>query len=235
MLFLVSTPRLINTLQVYLLLSFGCCGIIVKISIWNNTKEPGRSLGYKAKHLWEEWFSVQHIQSGQLASVQPQHVLRWQKPPHGWYKCNLDAAFHSEQKRTSAGWCLRDHHGMFVRAGTSWVEGTCFVIEGEAIALLAALRELQEQGISQVIIETDSQSQVNAILHIHVGNSEFSALVCQIKSIMLSNPNFMVRFVKLQANIVAHSLARAAISWPHRCIFDSLPICIATSLHNKMI
>jgi hypothetical protein len=46
-------------------------------SIWNNTKEPGRSLGYKAKHLWEEWFSVQHIQSGQLASVQPQHVLRW--------------------------------------------------------------------------------------------------------------------------------------------------------------
>jgi hypothetical protein len=23
-------------------------------SIWNNTKEQGRSLGYKAKHLWEE-------------------------------------------------------------------------------------------------------------------------------------------------------------------------------------
>jgi hypothetical protein len=52
---------------------------------------------------------------------------------------------------------------------------------------------------------------------------------------MLLNPNFKVRFVKRQANIVAHSLARAAISWPRRYLFDSLPLCIATYLHNEMI
>jgi ribonuclease HI len=203
--------------------------------IWNDTTEQGRSLGYKAKHLWEEWFSVQHIQSGQHTPVQQQQVLRWQKPPYCWYKCNIDAAFHSEQQRTSAGWILRDHHGMFVRAGTTWVEGNCSVIEGEALALLTALRELQEQGMSHVIIESDSQSLVNAIPHVHAGNSEFSTLVCKIKDIMLLNPNFMVRFVKRQANLVAHSLARAASSWPRRCLFDSLPLCIATSLHNEMI
>jgi ribonuclease HI len=204
-------------------------------SIWNNTKEQGRSLGYKAKHMWEEWHSVQHLQSGRHVPVQQQHVLRWQKPSDGWLKCNVDAAFHSEQNRTSVGWCLRDHQGMFVRAGTSWVEGTCSVIEGEAMALLTALRELEEQGFSQVIIETDSQSLVTVIPHIHVGNSEFSAIVCQIKNTMLLNPNFKVRFVKRQANIVAHSLARAAISWPRRYLFDSLPLCIATYLHNEMI
>jgi ribonuclease HI len=204
-------------------------------SIWNNTKEQGRSLGYKAKHLWEEWYSVQQVQSGQHAPVQQQHPLRWQKPPYGWYKCNIDAAFHSEQQRTSTGWILRDHHGTFIRAGTTWVEGTCSVIEGEAMALLAALRELQQQGLQQVIIESDSQSLVNVIPHIHVANSDLSALVCEIKNVMLLQPNLMVRFVKRQANIVAHSLARAACSWPRRCIFDSLPICIATSLHNDMI
>jgi hypothetical protein len=33
-------------------------------SIWNNIKEQGRNLGYKAKHLWEEWHSVQQLQRG---------------------------------------------------------------------------------------------------------------------------------------------------------------------------
>jgi ribonuclease HI len=138
--------------------------------------------------------------------------LLWKKPPDGWYKCNIDAGFHSEQNRTSGGWCLRDHHGIFVLAGTSWLEGICSVIEVESMALLAALRELEERGISQVIIETDSQSLVNAIQHIQVGSFEFSVIVCQLKNILLLNQNFRVRFLKRQANIVAHSLARAAIS-----------------------
>jgi ribonuclease HI len=85
------------------------------------------------------------------------------------------------------------------------------VPQGEAIALLEALRELQ-CGLSQVIIETDSKGLVDAIQHIHVGNSEFSSIVCQINNILLLNPNFLVRFVKRQANIIAHSLAKAAIS-----------------------
>jgi ribonuclease HI len=161
--------------------------------------------------------------------------LRWQKPPDGWYKCNIDAGFHTEQNRTSSGWCLRDHRGMLVGAGTSWVEGSCSVIEGEAIALLEALRELEQRGLSQVIIEIDSKSLVDAIQHIHVGRSEFSSIVCHINNTLLLNPIFLVRFVKRQANIVAHSLARAAISWPRRCTLDSLPLCIATLLHNEMI
>jgi hypothetical protein len=72
------------------------------------------------------------------------------------------------------------------------------------------------------------------IQHIHVGNSEFSSIVCQINNILLLNPNFLVRFVKRQANIIAHSLAKATISWSRRAL-DSLPLCIAILLYNKMI
>jgi hypothetical protein len=53
---------------------------------------------------------------------------------------------------------------------------------------------------------------VDAIHNIHVGSSEFSTIVCLINNVLLSNPNFMVRFVKRKANIVAHTLAMAAIS-----------------------
>jgi ribonuclease HI len=203
--------------------------------VWNDTKESGRNLGHKARQLWEEWFSAQQIQAGQQVIMQQNQVVRWQKPPEGWYKCNVDAGFHRDKYRTSGGWCLRDHVGGFVAAGTSWMEGNCSVIEGESIVLLDTLRELEQRGISHVVVETDSKSLVDAIHHLHVGSSEFSLLVCQIKNVLFANPNFMVRFVKRQANIVAHTLAMAAISRPRRCTFDRLPTCIAQLLNNEMI
>jgi ribonuclease HI len=204
-------------------------------SIWNETKEQGMALGYKAKHIWEEWFTAQQVQHGQHTPAQPVSALQWQKPPEGWYKCNVDAGFHRDCNKTSGGWCLRDHSGMFVAAGTSWLEGNCSVIEGEAIALLHSMRAMVQRGVSHAIFESDSKSLVDAIKHIHAGVSDFSLIVQQINNVLSLNPNFMVRFVKRQANIVAHTLARAAISWPRRCNIDSLPHCISSYLHNEMI
>jgi ribonuclease HI len=204
-------------------------------SIWNETKEQGAALGYKARHMWEEWFTAQHLQRGQHASAQPSSSLQWHKPPEGWYKCNVDAGFHRDCNKTSGGWCLRDHNGLFVAAGTSWFEGNCSVIEGEAIALLNSMRDMVQRGVSHAIFESDSKSLVDAINHIHAGVSDFSIIVQQINNVLSLNPNFMVRFIKRQANIVAHTLARAAISWPRRCNLDSLPLCISPYLHNEMI
>jgi hypothetical protein len=44
----------------------------------------------------------------------------------------------------------------------------------------------------------------------------------------------MVKFSKRQANMVAHMLARAAISWPRRYIANTLPACIESLLNNEM-
>jgi hypothetical protein len=76
---------------------------------------------------------------------------------------------------------------------------------------------------------------VDAIRHSRGGNSEFSFLIYRIKNILLCNPNFMVDFIKRQTNMVAHSLASAAIFWPCRCTFETLPLCITPLLNNKII
>jgi hypothetical protein len=76
---------------------------------------------------------------------------------------------------------------------------------------------------------------VDAIHRLHGGSSEFSLLICHINNMLLSNPNFKVKFIKRQANMVAHTLARAAISWSSRCIFETLPLCISQLLINEMI
>jgi ribonuclease HI len=96
------------------------------------------------------------------------------------------------------GWCLRDHFGRFAMAGTTWLEGNCSIVEDESIALLEALKNMENRGIFHVIFETDSKSVVNAIHHFRGGSSEFSYLIFEI--------------IKQQTNMVVHSLARVTIS-----------------------
>jgi ribonuclease HI len=118
-------------------------------------------------------------------------------------------------------------------AGTTWLHGNYSIIEGEAIALLEAMKAMEQRRISNVIFETDAKSVVGATQHFHGGNSEFSLL--DIYNYLVCDQNFVVKFIKRQANMVAHSLARAAISWASCCTFETLPTCISSTLINKMV
>jgi ribonuclease HI len=81
----------------------------------------------------------------------------------------------------------------------------------ESIALLEALKVVENRGFSHVMFETDSM--VDAIHHFRGGSSKFSYLISYINNLLSCNPNFKVEFIKRQTNMVAHSLARATISW----------------------
>jgi hypothetical protein len=72
------------------------------------------------------------------------------------------------------------------------------------------------------------------INHEPSGRSEFHALVSLIKSILVLHPNFEVKFVKRQANMAAHTLARAACSWATHRIFEICPPCIDSILSNDI-
>jgi hypothetical protein len=53
---------------------------------------------------------------------------------------------------------------------------------------------------------------VDAIHNLRSSNSEFNSLICNIKNVMSLNLNFIVKFIKRQVNMAAHTLAKAAIS-----------------------
>jgi ribonuclease HI len=69
----------------------------------------------------------------------------------------MDAAFHNNLGKTSAGWCVCDYTGRFILAGTSWMLGNVSVIEGDAVALLTAVQDLANRGFTNVMFETDSK------------------------------------------------------------------------------
>jgi ribonuclease HI len=168
------------------------------------------------------------------SSVAAPNSLQWQQPSEGWWKCNVDASFYGASGQTGWGWCVRNDHGIFVAAGTNICNHHLATCEGEAMAIIEALRTASARGWSQVVFESDSKNVVDAIYAKHNGVSEFSSIIHSIKLLLNCNPNFEVKFIKRQANMAAHNLTRAVISWSSRTFFNSIPRCIEHIIMNEM-
>jgi ribonuclease HI len=158
----------------------------------------------------------------------------WNKPSQGWIKINVDAAFFRDQGMTSVACCVRDETGSFICAKTRTFNTVLTVLEGEALALLEAIRLAVHHGWDHVAFESDSNTLVHSIAANNTGNSEFSDIVSSIKNMLSLLSNFEVKFVRRQANMVAHALARAAISWASHRFFDIVPPCIERLVNNEI-
>ncbi|GAU50368.1 hypothetical protein TSUD_284660 [Trifolium subterraneum] len=102
--------------------------------------------------------------------------------------------------------------GHFMAGMTQWQQTVISSVEGEAWTLLLAMEEARHRGLDRVQFESDSKVLIEAIHMKRTGNSEFLSIVHDILSLMSSFINFEVKFVRRQANLIAHTLARAANS-----------------------
>jgi ribonuclease HI len=206
--------------------------------VWNEGNSSAVQLGVQATAYWSQWTAVNGVLQDQQQPVQ-QHAAasnqtQWQQPAIGTLKCNVDASFFTANGATGWGWCLRDYRGHFKLAATNIVYSSHSVMEGEALALIDAMEEMIQKGHTFVTFESDSKIVVDAIYSSQHGLSDFHILISHIKSLLTLHNYFEVKYVKRQANMVAHSLARAAYSMSRRCIFDSIPRCIETVLSNEI-
>jgi ribonuclease HI len=187
---------------------------------------------------WNQWAAINGVLQDhhQLEQQLPPAIspLQWQQPAYGVMKCNVDASFFNANGATGWGWCLRDSRGHFKLAGTNIVNSPYSVMEGEALALIEAMEEMILRGQTFVTFESDSKLVVDAISSTQNGISEFSILISHIQSLLRLHNYFEVKYIKRQANMVAHTLARAAYSMSRRSIFDSIPCCIETLLNNEI-
>ncbi|GAU42623.1 hypothetical protein TSUD_238160 [Trifolium subterraneum] len=195
------------------------------------SNESSDTVGRVAMLLWSIWHNLHKLQSN---SVSGTTEARWEKPALGWVKCNVDVAFLSGSGRTSVGVCFRDNSGQFMVGMTQWQQTVISPVEGEVWALLLAMEEARHRGLDRVQFESDSKVLIEAIHMKRRGNSEFLSIVHDILSFMSSFSNFEVKFIRRQANSVAHSLARAANSWSSFHRFEIILLCIEHLIVNEM-
>ncbi|XP_045790350.1 uncharacterized protein LOC123885137 isoform X2 [Trifolium pratense] len=221
--------------------------------VWNGVKDTAKGVATTAAHLIGEWRAVHVIQQQHSATAavltqsrisdtgaasSPPIIaadpLRWQRPRDGWWKCNVDASFSQASGQTGWGWCIRNSQGVFVAAGTNMSMHKLAIVEGEAMAILEAMRQATSRGWSNIVFESDSKVVVDAIQANHHGIAELSSIILSIKLLLQCNSNFEIKFTKRQANMAAHTLARAAISWSSRMFFHYVPRCIEPFIINEM-
>ncbi|GAU43015.1 hypothetical protein TSUD_28340 [Trifolium subterraneum] len=177
---------------------------------------------------------VHKLQSNSESRTTEVDLVRWEKPALGWVKCNVDVAFVPSSGRTSVGLCFRNNMGQVMAGMTQWQQTVMSSVEGEAWTLLLAMEETRYRGFDRVQFESDSKVLVEAIHMKRRGNSEFLSIVHDIISFMSSFLNFEVKFVRRQANSVAHTLARAANSWSIFHRFENIPLCIEHLVIKEM-
>jgi ribonuclease HI len=206
--------------------------------VWNDDNSSAIQTGMQAVAYWNQWAAVngvlQHQHQPDQQRSSSTSSVQWQQPANGVLKCNVDASFSIANGTTGWGWCLRDSRGHFKLAGTNIVNSPYSVMEGEALALIEAMEEMIRRGQTFVTFESDSKLVVDAISSTQNGISEFSILISHIQSLLRLHNYFEVKYIKRQANMVAHTLARAAYSMSRRSIFDSIPCCIETLLNNEI-
>ncbi|CAJ2632963.1 unnamed protein product [Trifolium pratense] len=192
--------------------------------VWEDVTDSDQTVVERAKHLITSWRSAQQIrQSAHITQPSPQQTV-WTKPRHGRYKCNVDASFSLDRNKVGIGMCLRDDHGRFVAARTEWIEPIVDVEIGEAIGLLYALKWVEGMQLYDTDFEMDCKKIVDSLHSKRTYLSDLGAILMDCRNILASNlVNSDVKFIRRQANEVAHRLAGAATSLASFHNFITIP------------
>ncbi|GAU16454.1 hypothetical protein TSUD_118030 [Trifolium subterraneum] len=202
--------------------------------LWNANVQMPRQIGRHVFDAWNDWYSVHKLQRNNVSGTTETYLVRCEKPALDWVKCNVDVAFVSGSGRTSVGLCFHDNSGHFMAGMTQWQQTVISSVEGKTLTLLLAMEEARHRGLDRVQFESDSKVLIEAIHMKRRGNSEFLPIVHYILSLMSSFINFEVKFVRRQANLVAHTLARAVNSCVSFHRFENIPFCIEHLVFNEM-
>ena len=148
---------------------------------------------------------------------------RWKKPSMGFIKLNTDAAFQVSDGSTGLGGIFRDHEGNCLGCFSKFQVSSSSPIHAELLALLEGVQIAYSKSLSPLVIETDCQSIVEAVYKGSLDHSDIGFLLTDLRWGLQLLAAAQLRFVRRQANVVAHNLAKLAIQSSSSIAFSSVP------------
>jgi len=203
--------------------------------VWNDKSEACQAIWDKAKALLASWTNAQKVKQRMSITQVTRLIEKWTKPSLDRYKCNVDASFSEPLDMVGIGICIRDEEGAFVLAWTEWFSPITDVDIGEALGLLKALEWVRDLHKWNMDFEVDSKTMADNIYRSHESVSEFSEITNNYAHLLCTDlMNSDVKFIRRQANKVAHSLAKSALLEASFRIHYNIPSCIENILINEI-
>lgn len=163
-------------------------------------------------NMLAEWSRAQEIAEKSVDRTRSRSKS-WCKPPEGWVKINVDAAFYPGSERIGVGCVMRDDRGKFIRARMNTARGGTSAREAEAISMREALSWIKSWRTTKCVFESDAKLLVDAFYG-PKGKSCFDTIVEDCNELLKHYDDVLIEFVPRSANSMAHTLARAAHSSP---------------------
>ncbi|XP_061999057.1 uncharacterized protein LOC133716362 [Rosa rugosa] len=179
---------------------------------------------------WLEEYKVAHItpKSGLAARTPP----KWKKPPVGFIKLNVDAAFDQTSCRAAGlGGVFRDHIGAFLHGFRHTIIVAHSARHVELLALVLGVQLAVDNHLTPLLVETDCLDLVSA-LSSSLDSSELGFLLADLRVLLHKAQEAHVLKVGRQANGVAHILAHEAKHADCQIDFFS---CIPPSVEASLI
>ncbi|CAN1815291.1 hypothetical protein LINPERHAP1_LOCUS27389 [Linum perenne] len=163
----------------------------------------------------QDWRKAKAKGTADLTPTPPAPVrcVKWHPPPVMRLKCNVDAAFREQQRMWGWGVALRDHAGTLVAYRTGWQRGTPEIREGEAMALLDALRWAAANSLGPTKFEVDSEEVAVAVMSHTKDDTEFGHIIELCRELFVLQRHFEIGSVRRDRNQVAHELAQRSFSF----------------------
>ncbi|XP_019189723.1 PREDICTED: uncharacterized protein LOC109184133 isoform X1 [Ipomoea nil] len=156
--------------------------------IWNHTITPMQAIINEAHVFLFDWQNVNS--STPQAGNSSAEVVKWLKPPDGWYKLNVDAALDNNNSKMGFGFVLRDSNGLFKATGMIPWQGLHGPDEAEAIGIREALKWLKLQSLDRICIESDCAKVIHVIQSISVV-SYFNLILHDIQNLARDFSNLL--------------------------------------------
>lgn len=135
-------------------------------------------------------------------------VQRWKPPDEGWVKCNTDGAFYPGVQHGAIGLVLRDASGNFVAGRAQWYQYSLDALTVEAMACRDGAILARDNGVQQLVLETDCQELVKLWQEGSGQRSRIAPIIREAQDICSGFNRFVFSFISRSCNRVAHTLAK---------------------------
>ena len=127
-------------------------------------------------------------------------------------KINFDGAIFAKEKSSGMGVIIRDRQGLVIASMATRISQQLRSVEIEAMAASKALEFARELGITEAVLEGDSQVVMMALNSKSPVLAPYGSLLQD--SVSLSNSFLKLSYshTKRESNTVAHSLTKVAVN-----------------------
>lgn len=164
----------------------------------------------------------------------PANSPKWEPPPAGWVKANVDAGFVAETGEANSGVIIRDATGAVILSARQ-ARGRCALPEdAEALAILEGIRLAVEWVHQPTVIETDCWSLAKELEQPGAKLSNNYGLLQEIRAARCMLPDCRVSKVRRGANVVAYELAQLAMKKKEQVVMSfSFPFCVRSIVESE--